>query len=214
MHPLHSMRALMKSDITMPDKRIDNKGQVLLHIARTSITQALVETSSASEILTQEETWLKDKGACFVTLMQHDQLRGCIGTLQPHRSLLDDVQANARAAAFNDTRFSPLTNDELDNTQIEVSLLSAMQSMNFSSEQEALAQLQPGIDGIVFEYGSYRSTFLPQVWQQLPDSKEFIAHLKHKAGLNADFWDDQVKLSRYTVSKWKESDFVDEGTIA
>ena len=85
-----------------------------------------------------------------------------------------------------------------------------MQSMNFSSEQEALAQLQPGIDGIVFEYGSYRSTFLPQVWQQLPDSKEFIAQLKHKAGLSADFWADQVKLSRYSVSKWKESDFVDE----
>lgn len=202
------------------DKVIADKGQVLLHVARMSITQALIETSSANELLTQaatwqqdpclQDTWLKDKAACFVTLMQHDQLRGCIGTLQAHRSLLDDVKANARAAAFNDTRFSPLTSHELDKTQVEVSLLSTMQAMNFSSEQEALAQLQPGIDGIVFEYGSYRSTFLPQVWQQLPNRKEFIVQLKHKAGLSADFWADQVKLSRYSVSKWKESDFVEE----
>lgn len=202
----------------MSDKTIDNKGQVLLLIARASITQALAETSSATETFTQDswrqDRWLQDKGACFVTLMQHDQLRGCIGTLQAHRSLLDDVKANARAAAFNDTRFSLLTNDELEDTQVDVSLLSALQTMNFSSEQEALAQLQPGVDGVVFEYGSYYSTFLPQVWQQLPDSKEFIAHLKHKAGLNADFWADQVKLSCYTVSKWKESDFVDAGAIA
>lgn len=205
------------SDKTI-DKLIDNKGQILLRIARTSITQALRETSPSDELLMQtawlQDQWLKDHGACFVTLMKHDQLRGCIGTLQAHRSLRDDVKANARAAAFNDTRFSPLTIDELEVTQVEVSLLSAIQTMRFSSEQEALAQLQPGVDGIVFEYGSYTSTFLPQVWQKLPDSKEFIAHLKHKAGLNADFWDDQVKLSRYTVSKWKESDFVEEDRIA
>lgn len=195
-----------------------NKGQVLLDIARTSISQALIETSSMSELATQDtwlqDSWLQNKGACFVTLMQQDQLRGCIGTLEAHRSLLDDVTANARAAAFNDTRFSPLSSHELDNTQIEVSLLSAIQAMSFSSEQEALAQLRPGVDGIVFEYGSYRSTFLPQVWQQLPNSKEFIAQLKHKAGLSPDFWADQVKLSRYSVSKWKESDFVDEASCS
>lgn len=204
------------SDKTI-DKVIDKKGQVLLHIARASITQTLAKTSSATEVFTQgkwlQNSWLQDKGACFVTLMQHEQLRGCIGTLQAHRSLLDDVKANARAAAFKDSRFSPLTSDELEATQVEVSLLSDIQTMDFTSEQEALAQLQPGVDGVVFEYGSYYSTFLPQVWQQLPDSKEFIAHLKHKAGLSADFWADQVKLSRYTVSKWKESDFVDAGAI-
>lgn len=198
----------------MSDNTIDTRGQILLHIARASITQVLTETSSVNETLIRKASWLQDEAACFVTLTQQDQLRGCIGTLQPHRSLLDDVKANAKAAAFNDPRFSPLTKDELGNTQVEVSLLSAMQAMNFSSEQEALAQLQPGIDGVVFEYGSYRSTFLPQVWQQLPDSKEFIAHLKHKAGLSTDFWADQVKLSRYSVSKWKESDFFDEDVIA
>jgi AMMECR1 domain-containing protein len=83
-----------------------------------------------------------------------------------------------------------------------------MQELDFSNEQEALVQLQPGVDGVVFEYAHYRSTFLPQVWEQLPDVDVFMAHLKHKAGLTPDFWADQVKLSRYTVSKWKERDFI------
>jgi uncharacterized protein len=189
---------------------LKNRGEILLRIARDAIAQALGVTLSTNNALAQKNPWLQDKGACFITLTQHGQLRGCIGTLQAHRSLLDDVQANAKAAAFNDPRFSPLSVEELSDTQVEVSLLSAIQDMNFSSEQDALAQLQPGTDGVIFEYGSYRSTFLPQVWEQLPDTAQFMAHLKQKAGLPADFWDDKVKLSRYTVSKWKESDFASE----
>lgn len=179
------------------------KGETLLSIARASISQALGLSFDAAE----DAPWLKEQGACFITLMQKGQLRGCIGTLEAHRSLLDDVKANAKAAAFNDTRFSPLTNEELNETDIEVSLLSAMQKLNFSNEQEVLTQLRPGIDGVVFEFGDYRSTFLPQVWQQLPDPEEFIKHLKQKAGLSPDFWADEVKLSRYTVKKYKEQDF-------
>jgi AMMECR1 domain-containing protein len=83
-----------------------------------------------------------------------------------------------------------------------------MQPIQFSSETHALAQLRPGTDGVVFEYGNYRSTFLPQVWEQLPDPTEFMAHLKHKAGLNPKFWHDNVKLYRYTVSKWKEAELI------
>lgn len=180
-----------------------NYGEVLLPIARASIADVLGQIQHAAE----DAEWLKQQGACFVTLTQQDQLRGCIGTLEAHRSLLDDVKNNATAAAFKDPRFSPLTAEELKLTEIEISLLSAMQALDFSDEQEALAQLQPGIDGVVFEFGHYRSTFLPQVWQQLPNTKDFMAHLKHKAGLDANFWADQVKLSRYTVSKWKERDF-------
>lgn len=179
-----------------------NQGEILLPIARSSISEALGQPYEATE----NAAWLQDKAACFVTLTQQQQLRGCIGTLEAHRSLLEDVKSNARAAALQDTRFSPLTAKELNFTEIEVSLLSAMEPVNFSNEQEALAQLRPGIDGVAFEYGSYRSTFLPQVWQQLPDTKEFIAHLKHKAGLSRDFWADQVKLSIYTVTKWQEQD--------
>jgi len=179
-----------------------NQGEILLPIARSSISEALGQPLEATE----NAAWLQDKAACFVTLTQQQELRGCIGTLEAHRSLLEDVKSNARAAAFQDTRFTPLTAKELNFTEIEISLLSATQLIDFSNEQEALAQLRPGIDGVVFEYGSYRSTFLPQVWQQLPDTAEFVAHLKHKAGLSPDFWADEVKLSRYTVTKWREQD--------
>lgn len=179
-----------------------NKGQILLPIARASISEALGKPYKTAE----NAAWLQDIAACFVTLMLNENLRGCIGTLDAHRSLLDDIKSNARAAALNDSRFSPLSAAELDDTEIEVSLLSPMQALVFSGEQQALTQLQPGIDGVVLEYRHYRSTFLPQVWQQLPDTKEFIAQLKHKAGLSTQFWSDEIKLQRYTVTKWKESE--------
>jgi uncharacterized protein len=177
-------------------------GQTLLPIARASIARALGRTHAASETA----PWLLEPGACFVTLTQQGELRGCIGSLQAHRPLLADVKANALGAAFRDPRFSPLSVRELEHTEIEISLLSAMQPLAFASEAEALAQLRPGIDGVVFEFGARRSTFLPQVWEQLPDTQAFMAHLKQKAGLPASFWAAEVRLQRYTVSKWKESD--------
>jgi AmmeMemoRadiSam system protein A len=185
-----------------PADKVENKGKTLLPIARASIADALGEKLIADE----NAIWLQDRAACFVTLTQEGELRGCIGTLEAHRSLLEDVKANARSAAFHDPRFSPLKKKELDYTEIEVSLLSPTQAMEFTTEQEALAQLRPGIDGVVFEFGRYRSTFLPQVWEQLPDRIEFMAHLKHKAGLQPDFWADQVRLYRYSVNKWNERD--------
>lgn len=181
----------------------ENSGNVLLPIARATISSALGRPGAG---VAADSPWLLEKGACFVTLTLHGQLRGCIGTLQAHRSLQLDVKANAHAAAFRDPRFSPLTENELDQTDIEISLLSAMQPLHFSGERHALAQLRPGIDGVVFEFGHYRSTFLPQVWEQLPDVAAFMSHLKHKAGLPPDFWAGEIKLSRYTVSKWKEVD--------
>ncbi|NDP37979.1 MAG: AmmeMemoRadiSam system protein A [Rhodoferax sp.] len=178
------------------------KGHTLLPIARASISTALGRPLEAAE----HEPWLQESGACFITLTQRGQLRGCIGTLEARRTLLADVKANALAAAFSDPRFSPLAAVELEHTEIEISLLSAMQVMQFESEAHALAQLQPGMDGVVFEYAHYRSTFLPQVWEQLPSVPEFMAHLKHKAGLPPDFWATGVRLQRYSVSKFKESD--------
>ena len=176
-------------------------GQILLPIARASIASALGRPLAAAD----SAPWLADAGACFVTLTQQGELRGCIGTLQAHRPLLADVQANALAAAFHDPRFPALSVRELDVTSIEVSLLSPMEPLAFASEADVLAQLRPGIDGVVFEFGARRSTFLPQVWEQLPDADEFMAHLKRKAGLPASFWTVEVRLQRYTVSKWKES---------
>lgn len=176
-------------------------GGTLLPIARAAISEALGQSMVAAE----DAAWLKDLGACFVTLTQGGQLRGCIGTLQAHRPLLMDVKSNAVNAAMRDPRFVPLGVAELAVTDIEVSVLSPIQAMRFDSEVHALAQLRPGVDGVVLEYDQYRSTFLPQVWEQLPTRDQFMAHLKHKAGLPADFWAEGMRLSRYTVSKWKES---------
>jgi AmmeMemoRadiSam system protein A len=179
------------------------KGNVLLPIARAVISDALGRQSQAID---ENQPWLHDKGASFVTLTMNQHLRGCIGSLEAHRPLLLDVKANAYAAAFRDPRFSPLTIAELDTTEIEISLLSPQQPIYFKNEADALTQLQPQIDGIVFKYGHYRSTFLPQVWEQLTDAKTFMTHLKHKAGLYPEFWHDDVELYRYTVTKFKEKD--------
>jgi AmmeMemoRadiSam system protein A len=179
----------------------DERGPILLAIARAAISSALGGHPLQAD---ESPPWLQEPGATFVTLTKQGELRGCIGSLEAHRPLLADVKANALAAAFRDTRFSPLGEDELDNVRVEVSLLSPLSPITFVSEQDALRQLRPNVDGIVFEYGAYRSTFLPQVWEQLPEPAEFMAHLKYKAGLSPGFWAEEVKLFRYSVSKWKE----------
>ncbi len=176
------------------------RGKILVPIARAAISRALKIPIAADETA----PWLAEHGACFVTLTQHGELRGCIGSLQAHRPLLDDVKSNAVSAALHDPRFMPLSAAELNITKIEISLLSPAQAMNFRDEADALAQLRPHVDGVIFQFSQYRSTFLPQVWEQLPQPREFMAHLKHKAGLPVDFWSPEVKLARYTVEKWKE----------
>lgn len=184
------------------------RGKTMLAIARASIAQALGQGSEAAQ---EDASWLQEPGACFVTLMQHGRLRGCVGTLQANRSLLADLKANAQAAAFRDPRFAPLSAADFAGTDIEVSLLSPMQAMRFTSEADALAQLRPGVDGVLLAFGQHRATFLPQVWEQLPEASRFMAQLKQKAGLAADFWDPGVRLHRYTASKWKETELGGEG---
>jgi len=179
-------------------------GKLLLQMARCAISNKLGRPMALAEPTGDVAKALQAPGASFVTLNQRGELRGCIGSLQAHRPLMLDVQANAVAAALHDPRFAPLTLSELDITTVEVSVLSAMQPLAFTSEADALAQLRPGVDGVVFEFGRYRSTFLPQVWGQLPNARQFLAHLKHKAGLAPDFWATEVRLQRYTVSKYKE----------
>ena len=177
-------------------------GPVLLGIARAAIAGALGEP----RVTIPQAQWLLEPGASFVTLTQHGRLRGCIGSLVARRTLLADVQANAVASALKDSRFVPLARAELAATQVEVSVLSALQPLLFDSQAQALARLRPGVDGVVLECGGLRSTFLPQVWEQLPTAEVFMAHLKQKAGLSADFWSPELRLSCYTVAKYQESD--------
>ena len=175
-------------------------GTTLLTLARNAIAAHFGLPGPATGDLPE----LHENGATFVTLTQRGQLRGCIGSLQAWRPLLQDVQDNARNAAFRDPRFAPLAERELPLTRVEVSLLTPAEPMSFRDEADALAQLRPEIDGVIFSASGRRSTFLPQVWEQLPDPAVFMAHLKQKAGLPAAYWGQDVRLERYTVKKWKE----------
>lgn len=176
-------------------------GPVLLQLARAAIARRFGQTPPATADLPA----LHQPGATFVTLTQDGHLRGCIGSLEAWRPLRTDVQENACGAAFRDPRFAPLREEELPQTRVEVSLLSPAELLNCRDEADALGQLRPNIDGVIFTAGHHRSTFLPQVWEQLPDPGEFMAHLKKKAGLAADYWGPNVQLERYGVRKWKEA---------
>ncbi|NTV71891.1 MAG: AmmeMemoRadiSam system protein A [Azonexaceae bacterium] len=176
-------------------------GTTLLTLARSAISAHFGLAKKPADDCPE----LHKPGATFVTLTQHGDLRGCIGSLEAWRPLTQDVQENALAAAFRDPRFEPLTADELPVTRVEVSLLTPPEPIFFTSEADALAQLRPGIDGVIFTAGHRRSTFLPQVWEQLPGPASFMAHLKQKAGLPANYWGSDVHLERYNVKKWKEA---------
>ena len=141
-----------------------------------------------------------------MTLTRASQLRGCIGSLEAKRALHLDVRENALGAAFRDPRFRPLTREEWSDTFVEVSLLSALEPLPVDSEPDLLRALRPGIDGLVLEFGHHRSTFLPQVWEQLPNPTSFLTQLRRKAGLPPDFWESGMRISRYTVRKWREQE--------
>lgn len=178
----------------------DDAGSVLLALARAAIAGEIGLNHPAQEDL----PWLRQLGACFITLKRDGKLRGCIGTLRAHRPLVEDVKVNAAGAAFRDPRFPPLSAEEYAAIALEISVLSALEPMRFSDEADALRQLRAGVDGVVFQFGRHSGTFLPQVWEDIREPADFLAHLKYKAGLPPDFWDGEVRLSRYTVRKWRE----------
>ena len=141
-----------------------------------------------------------------MTLTQQGRLRGCIGTLEANRSLGEDVVANAAGAALSDHRFAPLTTSELANVEVEVSVLSVPTIAPSRDERELLDVLRPGVDGVIVSYRDSRATYLPQVWEQLPDPRQFLASLVQKAGLPADTPLSRCTWSRYVVKKWRESE--------
>jgi len=188
--------------VTGFDDSESEKGSLLLAIARATLTEELSPPGESWP----RSSWLNEQGACFVTLQRAGELRGCIGSMLAYRTLLEDIRSNARAAAFGDPRFPPLEAWELVDVTISVSLLSALEPMQFSSEEDLLAQLRPGVDGLLLEYGSYRGTFLPAVWKALAEPELFLDKLKAKAGLDEDFWSPEIDVKRYTTSTWVEND--------
>ncbi len=178
-------------------------GRILLAIARNSIEAAL---GIAAPKPLPDAPWLKTARASFVTLTQNGGLRGCIGSLEAERPLGEDVSHNARAAALSDPRFAPLAPEELAGTRIEVSLLSTPKLLAFADHADLIAQLRPGEDGLILEYGAAHATFLPQVWENLPDPEQFVAELKRKAGLSSTTSTAKCRIQRYRVLKWKEQE--------
>jgi AmmeMemoRadiSam system protein A len=179
---------------------LDEAGRTLVALARNAIESSLSETKRIKPDL----PWLRQAGATFVTLTKDGALRGCIGSLQAERPLATDVAENAVAAAFRDPRFGALSAEEWPRCRVEVSLLSAPKLMAFADEEDLLAQLEPAVDGVILECDGRRSTFLPQVWESLPDKRAFMAELVKKAGLPADTRLGRCRVCRYRVEKFHE----------
>ncbi len=172
--------------------------QQLLQLARASISKGL-DGEIVKINLNDYPPALCVPSASFVTLHVQGELHGCIGSLEAHQALVENVANNAYAAAFRDSRFAPLTRSEFEHLDIHISLLSAPEALQFSSEADLLRQLRPDIDGLILEEGRHRGTFLPSVWEQLPTPRDFLRHLKHKAGLDPDYWSDRIRIQRYTA---------------
>jgi AmmeMemoRadiSam system protein B/AmmeMemoRadiSam system protein A len=180
----------------------ESHGRTLLAVARGAIAAALGRGAAPAP----DEPWLREQRAAFVTLTQNGRLRGCIGSLEAHRPLGEDVAANARGAALRDPRFPPVTAAEFDRIEVEVSVLSSPALLAFGDHADLVAQLRPGVDGLILACDGRRGTFLPQVWEQIPEPEAFLAQLKLKAGLPADTRTTRCTIWRYEVLKWREAD--------
>ena len=175
---------------------------VILSIAKQAISDGLNHTSTLDRALLLERyPEFSNQKATFVTLTLYGELRGCIGSLVAHRSLLNDLIHNAKAAAFDDPRFHPLSAEEFLHVKIEVSLLSEPEVIEYSTIEDLKSRVIIGSDGIILEYGAHKATFLPQVWEQLPTFEHFFSHLCYKAGMDSDCLDLHPKISRYRVEK-------------
>lgn len=175
------------------------RGPILLSLARNAISRAIGLPSSPPP----DEPWLREPGAAFVTLERGGELRGCIGSLEPRRPLGEDVADNARAAALRDPRFPPLAPEELGDLSIEISVLGPARPLAAASEEEAAARLGHD-EGVILESGGRRATFLPQVWEDLPEPRDFLAQLKRKAGLPSRGWPADARLWTYSVTRFAE----------
>lgn len=191
--------AMITADHTLPEHRV-----LLLATARQSIRDGLEQHPASRLNPLDYPAPLQEPRATFVTLNHSGRLRGCIGHLSPIQSLVEDVAQNAYAAAFRDPRFPPLRPAEWPELELHLSILSPATPLVCASEAELIAQLRPGIDGLIMEDGPCRGTFLPAVWESLPTARLFLEHLKQKAGLPPHHWSATLRISRYTTESFGE----------
>lgn len=175
---------------------------ILLDIAARSITHGLEHQRPPDLDPAEYPEPLRAIRATFVTLERHADLRGCIGVLDAFRPLVMDVAHNAFAAAFEDPRFPPLRAAEYPELSLKLSILTPAEPLSFTSEAELLARIRPGIDGLILSDSGHRGTFLPSVWEQLPNPRDFLGHLKRKAGLPMGYWSDSLRIARYTTESF------------
>jgi AmmeMemoRadiSam system protein A len=200
----------MQSQTHVNQSLTPEQGTALVTLARQTLDRHFGETipSADSQRL---ETLLTDQAlqarcGTFVTLKIDNQLRGCIGSLSASASIVSGVRDNALNAAFHDPRFSPLRKTELDAVRIEVSVLSEPVPLAYTDADDLLSKLRPGIDGLIIKKGSASATFLPQVWEQLPQAEAFLSHLCTKAGLPAGQWEQgDLTVLVYQVQYFEES---------
>lgn len=187
----------------------EEQGQILVRLARTTIAARLGQPDVISKKIPANELadpTFQEQHGTFVTLKIRNQLRGCMGCLTPSETILEGIRRNAINAAFNDPRFPPLTGPELEQAEIEVSILTNPQDLEYSDGKDLLTKLRPNIDGAIISKGMARATFLPQVWEQLPRTEDFLTHLCRKAGLSPDAWKEgELDVSIYQVQYFHES---------
>lgn len=182
---------------------LSEKHRTQLHsIAKQSIEHGLREGRAIDVDSSAFDTELQQHRASFVTLHINGALRGCIGSLEAQQTLIENVAHNAWAAAFSDHRFSPVTVGDFSQLNIHISILSEPEPITFVSENDLLDKIRPGVDGLVLEDDIHRGTFLPSVWETVPDASSFLNHLKQKAGLPMDHWSNTIKVQRYTVEEF------------
>ena len=180
--------------------------KLLLRIARDAIMEDLTGFALVDRVkLLASHPWLGEMGAVFVTLSEEGNLRGCIGSIVAHRDLIDDLIINAKAAAFNDPRFPPVSVEELDTLKIEISLLTTPHILGYSDIKDLKAKIRPGIDGVILQQGHHQATYLPSVWEQLPGFEQFFGTLCQKAGLRADCLEYHPTIQVYQAEKIEES---------
>ena len=181
-------------------------GRDLYQIARRALSEAAEHGRRFEPSRGDWPDKLFDKGAAFVTLTVKDSLRGCIGTVVPYQAVALDVAANAYEAAMEDSRFQPVKPEELPGIDIEISLLTDYEEIDFADEKELLTKIRPGIDGLIIRDGDRQGLFLPSVWEQLPGRQDFLNNLKLKAGMSPTYWSDNIKVYRFRTLEIKENE--------
>jgi AmmeMemoRadiSam system protein A len=191
---------------SMADQLTDGEKQTLLRLAREALENGVRGKKLPVLDKTSLTPQLMENGASFVTLTINRELRGCIGALEAYQPLVDDVREHAIAAALQDPRFPPVSESELSKIHIEVSYLTAPQPLEYNGSADLLAKLRPHVDGVILKDGYRRATFLPQVWEQIPDPEDFLSHLCAKMGASKNLWrNTQLQVQVYQVEEFHET---------